>query len=311
VLVTRRQRAALLVAIGAGSWIASPRRAQALGSGPADFLSISVGGRPAALGGAYTALSEDAYAPVWNPAGLGHLAHTQAAGMHLEYLDSIGYEFGAAALPLTASDGLGFSIQYLHPKSDVARDATGADNGSLSSHFAAYTMAYGHGFTGGLSLGAAIKEVQASLGGVSANAVAADLGARYRLNPQISLGASAVNLGGKMTFIQDSQSLPNAYHLGAAYAPVHGVNLAAETVYDGPSASTSLRLGAEWSPAPLLALRLGYRSDGAAGGTLGGFATGVGLTALGQAFDYAWEPQGQLGDTHYFSMLFTFGGAQP
>ena len=40
------------------------------GSTTATFLLVPVGGRPVALGGAYTALAEDAYALHYNPAGL-------------------------------------------------------------------------------------------------------------------------------------------------------------------------------------------------------------------------------------------------
>jgi hypothetical protein len=42
----------------------------ASGTKGAAFLDIPVCAGPAALGSAYTALSNDAYAPVWNPAGL-------------------------------------------------------------------------------------------------------------------------------------------------------------------------------------------------------------------------------------------------
>ena len=41
------------------------------GTEGASFLDIPVGAGPAALGGAYTALATDAYAPIYNPAGLG------------------------------------------------------------------------------------------------------------------------------------------------------------------------------------------------------------------------------------------------
>ena len=41
------------------------------GTEGASFLDIPVGAEPAALGSAYTALATNAYAPVWNPAGLG------------------------------------------------------------------------------------------------------------------------------------------------------------------------------------------------------------------------------------------------
>src|SRR5258706_8326700 len=94
------------------------------GTEGASFLDIPVGAGPAAMGSAYTALANDAYAATINPGGLGFLDSTQFAGQHLSYLDSIHYEYLSFGLPLprasscsSAADcpgsGLGGSIQYL------------------------------------------------------------------------------------------------------------------------------------------------------------------------------------------------------
>src|SRR5580692_1833336 len=63
------------------------------GTEGAAFLDIPVGAGPAAMGSAYSALATDAYAPTWNPGGLGFLKGTEVSGQHLSYLDSIHYEY--------------------------------------------------------------------------------------------------------------------------------------------------------------------------------------------------------------------------
>src|SRR6266704_1716444 len=89
------------------------------GTEGASFLDIPVGAGPAALGSAYTALATNAYAPVWNPAGLGMLSGNELAGQHLSYLDSMHYEYMSFVHPFDKSHesnvhrGLGFSVQYL------------------------------------------------------------------------------------------------------------------------------------------------------------------------------------------------------
>src|ERR1700744_3018731 len=88
------------------------------GTTGASFLDIPVGAGPAALGSAYTALATDAYAPVYNPAGLGWLTGTEVAAQHLSYLESIHYEHLSIVHPFASSDGavkrgIGFSAQYL------------------------------------------------------------------------------------------------------------------------------------------------------------------------------------------------------
>lgn len=60
----------------------------------ASFLNIPVGARPAAIGGAYTVLAYDAYAPTWNPGGLGMAKASELSGQHLSYLESITCETG-------------------------------------------------------------------------------------------------------------------------------------------------------------------------------------------------------------------------
>src|SRR6202171_6433759 len=70
------------------------------GTEGAAFLDIPVGAGPAAMGAAYTALANDAYAATYNPAGLGFLNSTQFSGQHLSYIDTIHYEYLSFAVPM-------------------------------------------------------------------------------------------------------------------------------------------------------------------------------------------------------------------
>src|SRR6266850_89122 len=73
------------------------------GTEGAAFLDIPVGGGPAAMGTAYTALANDAYAATYNPGGLGFLDSTQFSGQHLSYIDTLHYEYLSFAVPLQRS----------------------------------------------------------------------------------------------------------------------------------------------------------------------------------------------------------------
>src|ERR1700761_5544850 len=74
-----------------------------VGTEGAAFLEIPVGAGPAAMGSAYSALATDAYAPTWNPAGLGMVDATGVAAQHLSYLDSMNYEYLSVVQPLPES----------------------------------------------------------------------------------------------------------------------------------------------------------------------------------------------------------------
>src|SRR5437667_2673186 len=88
-------------------WLRTPSVDASSGTEGASFLDIPVGAGPAALGSAYSALATDAYAPTWNPAGLGPLENNQVAGQHLSYLESIYYEHASFVHPLGKGRGVG------------------------------------------------------------------------------------------------------------------------------------------------------------------------------------------------------------
>ncbi|MDO8757325.1 MAG: PorV/PorQ family protein [Elusimicrobiota bacterium] len=282
-------------------------RATASGTEGASFLDIPAGGRPAALAGAYSALASDAYAPVWNPAGLAFVPGAQLAAMHADYDGIGGYEFASFVHPLGARGGLGASAQYFHADRTASLDLNGNELGSYSSYYGAYSLAYGFAFNEEFSIGAAAKLIDARLADVSARTGAGDVGALYRVNAKVSLAAVAANLGGKLKFLRQADELPRNYRLGVHYSPLAQLSLVQETVYDRTELLSG-RFAAEWRPLDALAVRAGYRTDTARRlSALGGLTTGVGLKVWGQRFDYAWLPMGDLGQTQYFSVVLAFG----
>jgi hypothetical protein len=276
------------------------------GQDGAAFLDIPVGAGPAAMGSAYSALATDAYAPVANPAGLAFLDGTQLAGQHLSYLEGIHDEFVSAVVPMV-SGGLGVSAQYLGSGDIAGTDVAGESIGNFSNHYAAYSLAYGHELTPALAVGAAGKLIDAKLADQSAIAYAGDIGLLYRQGPKLSLSATADNLGSKLTFLDQADSLPMAFHVGSAYQFDRRWLLTAEGVYR-KSGALSGRLGLQWRPIEILSLRAGYRTDALAGlSAITGMSAGFGLRVWGQELSYAWVPYGDLGDTQYFSIVLRFG----
>ena len=66
----------------------------------ADFLTLGVGARALAMGGAGTTLSDNAYAPYWNPAGLGWLTRYEVSFMHSTLNGEDAYDFVSFVVPL-------------------------------------------------------------------------------------------------------------------------------------------------------------------------------------------------------------------
>lgn len=78
----------------------------------ADFLTLGSGARTLAMGGAGTATADDAFAPYWNPAGLGQLSRYELSFMHATLNELAAYDF----------------VSYIHPirRAEVKASPTGA-----------------------------------------------------------------------------------------------------------------------------------------------------------------------------------------
>ncbi|MFA5833584.1 MAG: hypothetical protein WDA22_08915 [Bacteroidota bacterium] len=77
--------------------------AQQLSSIPASFVDIGFGARPAALGGAFTALANDANSTLWNPAGMASARNSQSSFSTTKQLGLLTYNSFSTIIPLTRS----------------------------------------------------------------------------------------------------------------------------------------------------------------------------------------------------------------
>jgi len=296
-----------VISIGLFGFCIPPVHAGA-GTEAASFLDIPVGGRPAALGDAYAALADDAYAMTSNPGGLGFVNTTELAGQHLSYLESIHYEYMSLVHPIHQGSTVGISAQYLGSGDITQTDTTGMTVGQYSTHFAAYSIAYGQRLGERLGIGATAKVIDAAIAGVSARAWAGDIGALYKATDKLRLSVGGTNMGTKLTFLSDGGTLPLAAKVGAAYQLFNSLLISLQGDYPKTGLASG-HLGVEWKPIEMIALRAGYRTDTTKGlDAMAGLTTGLGINVWGQELAYAWVPYGDLGNTQYFSFLARFGG---
>ena len=94
-----RSRSLLAAAI-ALSLFASPAAATKYAG---EFMKIPVGARAIGMGGAFTAVSDDATSPYWNPAGMVFLPYREAFLQHAEQFGNlVNHNFGSYVMPLRA-----------------------------------------------------------------------------------------------------------------------------------------------------------------------------------------------------------------
>lgn len=71
-----------------------------------EFMKIPVGARAIGMGGAFSAVSDDATAPYWNPAGMVFLPYREGFLQHAEQFGSlVNHDFGSYVMPLASKSG--------------------------------------------------------------------------------------------------------------------------------------------------------------------------------------------------------------
>ena len=298
-----RTRLAALAWVLSAALAARPVHAGSAGAESFDFLLLDANARPAGLGGAYSALAQDANALQYNPAGLAGVCRSEATFMHNEYFQSISQEYVAVSL----KEGIGFNLNYLDfgsiPQTTVSSPfGTGSRVGLSDLSLGA---GYARPLSGGLSAGIGVKYLKEVIAGYAASGFAADLGLQYKAGERLSLGYSLQNVGPKVKFQSQKESLSRLQRLGAAYrlkALDRPLLLTADILKER-SEGYNLAAGAELTLVEKLAVRLGYNTRNNAGP---GFSLGLGWTQDRWSVDYAFVPFGDLGSANRMSVTWRF-----
>ncbi|OGR42133.1 MAG: hypothetical protein A2X35_06615 [Elusimicrobia bacterium GWA2_61_42] len=307
--------------LGAGA-AEDPRyfSADAVGTTTADFLNLPVGARAAAMGGAFSAISDDASAIYWNPAGLVQIPKLSAVFMRAQYLEEISYQYAAYAHRLSYDSVLAASVLMTDIGSIKRTDISGNTLGSFTPRDQVVTLSYSKAILEfsdkdiDVSMGVSVKYIKSQIVG-SAQSYAGDIGVMtYNFSDiPYRLAVTATNMGGGMKYDTESNPLPLTLKLGGAINPFRNMLFAADVVFPKQNKPNVL-IGAELATAPneltRLCLRGGFNTQQMGDG-LGGVSMGVGATLHFFSLDYAFVPMGELGSTHRISLTFDFPFRSP
>lgn len=298
-------RAALLFSLLMA--LAPAARAAGAGADPFNFLFLDADARAVAMGGAYTALVDDANSLLYNPAGLAKVRGHEASFMHNQHFLDITQEYAAYA----SRWGLGASFNTLR-FGDTGRttysNPSGSGLGSVGMNSMALGAGYGRELSPGLRAGAGFKYIHEAIAGVSAQGYAFDLGLQHEpaFLPGLRLGAAVQNLGPSVRFQRDSEKLPLNLRFGTAYGfKLLGLDhTAAFDVTKERSESPLFAFGFETLAAGVLPVRFGFNTRNDAGP---GVSAGIGWRTESLRLDYAFVPYGELGSAHRFSVSVRWG----
>jgi len=310
-------RILLALAAAAALILVAPARAAEDG-GVTSVFSEGAGSRALALGGAFAAISDDASAPLWNPAGLGSLQRNELQAMQANlYGLDISEQYAVLALP-SWRWGTGALVFRRFGVGGIERrdDRNVLIEDDLSDSQSQLQLAYGRALNDTWSVGGSVKLHRQSLAGYSAMGIGMDLGVMTR--PGLILGSDSdwVNrftlgmtlqnaLEPSLRLDQESVEDPASLRAGFAFRQPYrlgglgpGYALASFDVVRTKGTDTETHAGLEVVPHPLLALRMGVND--------GEFSAGTGLRWDLYSFDYVMENT-PIDTVHRFGLSLQFG----
>ena len=189
-------------------------------------LKAGVGARPLGMGGAFTAIADNADAPYWNPAGLGNLSSSEITTMQTKLSSDADHYYVSYVRP---AFGGTFGISWIQVGlGNVTQTSTEVDthnevqNISIFSYFSnAYMLSYGKNINDKLSIGLTGKYLTSDMFGVAGGQAYG-----YSITPGILIKPREhLSIGLKVDELVNSQSwgtgtvehAPPKIRLGLAY----------------------------------------------------------------------------------------------
>ena len=250
------------------------------GTTGANFLTIGPGASVIGMGGTGNAGYPDLSSMAWNPAALGLLNESQLMLTHMPLPNSASQEWMSFGGRMgVAPTRWALSGRYEGDGSFVAKDPLGNVTGTFNSSSLALGVNAARPLDLHTVVGMGAKFVNENLGSVSGYGGTFDFGVVYHNGP-MTLGATALNMGGSMKYDSLAYSMPLTFGTGLALSSERaGLTIAVD--YNHPNAYyDDVRTGAEWLWKDHFALRVGYRkelnapSDDPMTGVSGGFGIG-------------------------------------
>ena len=287
-----------------------------------DLGIAGVGARPMGMGKSFVSIADDANAVFQNPAGLGFTKSFAATSMSTRLLNRADYKLLGGIFPTKfGTVGLGYiglNTPAGYKTTDRASLATATP---ISYGSSLMILSYGYDLNrritgtaiGHMAIGGNLKFLNNKFDGIedaSGSGMEADLGMLVKPNKQLSLGVSLQNIWMGDTIRWNSgakEDVPATIRIGGSFLAQKNLLVSVDT--ETPTTNTPILLhgGVEWTPVPILSLRVGADQDPTGPtSSVTNLTMGLGINVKGIRFDYAYRSDALQTDNsnHYFSISF-------
>lgn len=298
-----------------------------VGTTVGDFLTIPVGPRATGMGGAFTAVANDATTSFWNSAGLSRLSRSEFSASTAEWLVGSRLNWVGIGFKFDDDNAIGISINQLDYGEEEITTAQ-QQNGTgqyWSASDIAIGLSYSRNLTDRFSIGGTVKYISQKIYDVSATGFGVDVGLLFYTQLEgLRLGMNITNFGTEMQLdgksllqpididpantgnnsnisgqlLTESWSLPLTFTVGLGYDAYKDedwlLTLAGDAVIPN-NQSTYGNLGLELTWGQLISIRGGYNSlfkEAAEEGLTAGVGLQYDFGGFFAKFDYSYADFG-------------------
>lgn len=311
------------------------------GTSGVQFLKIGVGARAQGMGGAFTAIANDASTLYWNPAGIARIPNMELIFSYTDWLTDINHAFFGFVYNAGSLGSFGVSLTSVSMgdmEITTPEEPQGTGN-FFSASDIAFGITYARNMTDRFTFGIKLKLIYESIWDMNASGVAFDLGTIYDIGfSGLKLAMSMANFGGELRFSgpglltqynafpeagnvapvnvyydTDNVPLPMTFRLGLSYGwdpfgEVVNVTECVEFVKTNDRAEAFI-LGAEAALMEIFFVRFGINTvqdDEREEGISTGAGINFNFGNYRGAFDYAYTDFGRLQNIHRFTIGLSF-----
>lgn len=298
---------------------------QRAGISTADFLKIGVGSRATALGDAFIAISDDASALYWNPAGLAQFDRDQVIFSHNQWVVDINHDFIGAVYHLDGENSFGVALTSLSTDDmPVTTELAPTGTGEYFSYKdQALAITYSRRMTDKFSFGGTVRYIEETLANLKMRGFMIDLGTYYwtglgttrfavtvsNFGNQLAPDGKVVLIGKRENSEWQAFSPPTIFRIGFAFEPyqdeTHRFTTSIQLNHPNDN-SENICAGLEYSWKKIILLRGGYKFSSDEQNYSAGFGVYLPIRIAECSVDYSYSNFKRLGNSQRFSIILGF-----